>query len=285
MNTKKLLASVLLVSGGLFTVSASAAVIPTWEWVTDGGFRIGEGTCSNGPTEASCLLQYDNTSGVTPSGIAGTASVMTWGVGSFLDGGNGNQSGLQTVNGESGEGPYNAQLLGSGPVPIPEFEQIVTNDGWTNIGAAVHYNNVILTEGGHMQTSILTTSFQLLTPGSGPVLETDIDIVFNETENTEPCPSPNPLGTVCDDVFTVSLLPSPVFFTIDGQLYKLRFQYAAGEGTFVNGTTVYTSETAPGTAILFSQARIDTIPVPGVLGLMGMGLLLMGWQVRSRKSA
>lgn len=285
MNTRKLLASALLVSGGLFTVSASAAVIPTWDFVTDGGFRIGESTCSNGPTEASCVLLYDNTSGVTPSGIDGTASIMTWGVGSFQDGGNGNQSGLQGVFGESGTGPYDAQLLGSDSVPIPEFEQIVTNDGWTNIGAAVHYNNVILTEGGHMQTSILTTTFQLLTPGPGPVLETDIDIIFNETENEQPCPRPNPLGTVCDDVFTVSLLPSPEFFTIDGQLYKLSFRYAAGEGTFVDGETVYTSETAPGTAILFSQARIDAIPVPGVLGLMGMGLLLMGWQIRSRKPA
>lgn len=283
MKTRNVLAGVLLASGGLFATGASAAPIAAWDWQTDGGFVDGASTCDNGAAPGACDLQYDNASGNTPSGIAGTSSVITWGEGTSLDGGNGQQSGLQGIFGSSSSTGFNAALLGSDEVPIPEFEQIVTNNGWYNTGAAVHYNNVITSEGGAMASSILRTSFQLTAPVAGDVNETDMDIAFNETLNVSPCEFPNPQGTVCDDIFTLSATLDPIVFTVGGQQYVASFQFAPGDGAQVIGDTIYTSETAPGTSTVFVQARIDTIPVPGVLALMGMGLMMIGWQVRGRR--
>lgn len=280
MKTRNVFAGLVLASSGLLATSASADPIAAWDWQSDGGFEVGGSTCDNGG-EAACDLQYDNSApdAVTPSGIGGTASIMSWGTG--VDGGE--QSGLQGVFGASGSGPYDAQALGSGSVIIPEFEQIVTNGGWTNTGAAVHYNNVITVEGGNMETSSLATTFQLLTPGAGPVNSTTLDITFDETLNSGSCPGGNPHGTVCDDIFTLTGALSPITFEIDGQLYEASFRLADGPGAIVEGDTIYTAELSPGTAVMYVQGRIDTIPLPGVLALMGMGLMMIGWQVRGRR--
>lgn len=284
MNTKKMLTGFVLVSGGLFTASASAAIIPAWDWVSDGGFVVGGGTCSNGG-EAACDLQYDNASGATPSGIAGTASIMTWGTPSTAPASTGEQSGLQGIFGASGAGPYDAQLLGSDPVSIPMFEQIITNGGWTNTGAAVHYNNIITTAGGFMDTSVLRTTFQLLNPVPGPEALAEIDITFNETPNTAPCTDLNPHGTVCDDIFTLTSALSPIPFSFGGVDYTAQFRFFDGPGAIVDGNTIYTAEDSPGTAVMYVQARIDaaSVPVPGVLALMGLGLLGLGLRVRERE--
>lgn len=287
MKTRNVLAGILLASGGLLATGASAVPITEWEWESDGGFVIGGSTCDNGG-EAACNLLYDNT-GVTPSGLAGTASTMTWGTPS--QSGNGEQSGLQGVFGSSGEGPHNAQALGSDDVwigngddPALAFEKIITNGGWVNTGAAVHYNNIITVAGGNMETSILRTNFRLTTPGPGsPPVQTDLDIMFNETLNESPCPDGNPHGTTCDDIFTLSGTLSPITFFVDGQLYKASFRFANGPGAIVDGNTIYTAEESPGTAVVYVQGRIDTIPLPGVLALMGMGLMMIGWRVRRRK--
>lgn len=282
MNTKKILVGLALASSAFFTANASAVVIGAWDWTSDGGFinSASDATCNNGATQAACNLVFSN-AGVTPSGIAGTSSSMTWGT-PF---GQPNKSGLQGVFGGSGTGPYNAQMLGSAAIPIPEFQQIITNGGWTNTGAAVHYNNPITIAGGAMATTTLTTSFQLLTPVAGPVASTNLDIVFNETPNVAGCPFGNPHGTQCDDIFSLTGALTPVTFTILGQEYKLSFRFADGPGAIVSGNTIYTAELSPGTAVIYVQGRIDTvnIPLPGVLALMGMGFVMIGWQVGGRR--
>ncbi|MEX1198484.1 MAG: THxN family PEP-CTERM protein [Pseudohongiellaceae bacterium] len=283
-NTRKVMAGITLAAGSLFAMGASADEITAWNFVTDGGFIIGNSTCNNGPDDSDCNLEYDNTSGVTPSTIPNTASIVKWGTPSTSSASNGEQSGLQGVFGATGEGSFNAELLGSGEVPIPMFEQIITNGGWTNTGAAAHYNNIITPDGGFMETSTLRSSFQLLSPEASSVFSTDLDIVFNETPNTGGCPLGNPHGTICDDVFNLSGVLNPFTFAVDGQLYKASFQFADGPGAIVvNGTTIFTAEDSPGTAVMFVQGRIDTIPLPGILALMGMGLVMIGWQVRGRK--
>jgi hypothetical protein len=288
MNTKKVLAGLILASSGFLAASTYAAVIPAWDWATDGGFVIGGGTCSNGG-EAACNLTYDNVSGETPSTIVGTASVMTWGTGSTAGAGTGTQSGLQGVFGSSSAGPYDAQLLNSDPVIIPAFGQIITNAGWTNTGAAIHYNNIITPAGGYMTSSTLSTTFQLLTPDAGAVNLANIDIGFLETPNISPCATSNPHGTVCDDIFTITALPPPIVFVFDGITYTASFRFADGPGSIVDGNTIWTAELSPGTAVMYTQVRIDAaavpVPVPGVLALMGMGLMMMGWRTRGRKVA
>lgn len=285
-NTKRLLAGLILASSAFFTATASAAVIGAWDWTSDGGFINGPSgnpsaaTCDNGALQSACHLQFSNT-GVTPSGIAGTSSIMTWGTPSSQP----NKSGLQGVFGSSGTGPYNAQLLGSAAVAIPEFQQIITNGGWTNTGAAVHYNNPITIAGGNMATSTLTTTFQLLTPVAGPVASTNLNIVFNETPNVSGCPLGNPHGTMCDDIFTLTGALDPVTFSVMGQIYKLSFRFADGPGAIVSGDTIYTAELSPGTAVVYVQGRIDAVnvPLPGVLALMGMGFMMLSLQVRGRR--
>lgn len=288
MNTRKLLVSAVLAYGGLMAASSNAAMIPTFQWTTDGGFVIGGSTCSNGG-EAACDITYAN-DGVTPSTIDGTASIMTWGTPSTITGVNGEKSGLQGVFGTSGEGPHNAELLSSGEVTIPQFEPLFTNLGWTNTGAAVHYNNVITSQGGYMDSSVLSTSFQLTAPLLGDVETTNIDISFRETSNLDPdCPFGNPHGTICDDLFTLSSLPPPFVFNFDGFQYTVAFQFANGPGSIVVDNQIWTAEEAPGTAVMFTQARIDAVPIPvpapGVLALMGMGLMMLGWKTRGQKVA
>ncbi len=172
-------------------------------------------------------------------------------------------------------------------MPIPAFEQIETNGGWTNTGAAVHYNNVITVDGGYMATSDLTLSFNLFIPPATPVLDdtANLNVALNETFNGAGCVDGNPHGTICDDIFTISPLAGPVSFFIGGKTYTLSFRYFAGDGAIVDASgddiRVFTREDAPGTATLFTQARIDVVPVPGVLLLMGAGLVLLGWRVRN----
>lgn len=280
MNTKKVWTGFALASSIFLSAGASAGLIGAWDWTSDGGFvNVTSGlpsaaTCSNG-LQAACKLQFSNV-GVTPSGIAGTSSIMTWGTGST----GGPKSGLQAVFGASGAPGYNAQLLGSAAVPIPMFQQIITNGGWTNTGAAVHYNNVITLAGGFMNSAALTTTFQLLTPGAGPIATTKIGIAFNETPNVQGCPFGNPHSTVCDDIFTLTGTLQPVSFTILGQLYTLSFRFADGPGAIVQGDRIYTAERR--TSVVFVQGRIDAVyvPLPGILALIGMGLVMLGWQMR-----
>lgn len=287
LKSKRVLAGLVLASSAFFTANASAVVIGAWDWTSDGGFintavGAGSATCDNGATQAACSLGFNN-AGVTPSGLANTSNTITWGTpGSST--GNGFQSGLQAVFGQSGDGPFNAQALGSGAVPIDPFNQIITNGGWTTTGAAVHYNNAINISGGAMASTTLATTFQLLTPIPAPPFGTSLLIDFDETSNeVSPCPGLNPHGTQCDDIFKLTGSLAPQTFSILGTQYKISFRFANGPGAIVDGDTIYTAETRPGTAVVYVQARIDTLPLPGALALMGMGLVMMGLQVRGRR--
>lgn len=288
-NPKKILAGLVLASSAFFTAGAYAAVIGAWDWASDGGFvdaasGAGAATCNNGATQDACNLEFSN-AGATPSGIAGTSSMLTWGIPSTASGsGNGQQSGLQGIFGASDMAGFDAGALGFESIPIAPFGQIITNGGWTTTGAAIHYNNVITIPGGAMETTSLTTTFQLLTPVPLPVFGATLDIEFDETSNlVTPCPGGNPHGTVCDDIFTLTGSLAPQTFEVLGQSYQISFRFADGPGAIVDGDTIYTAELSPGRAIVYVQARIDTIPLPGVLALMGMGLVMIGWQARGRR--
>lgn len=284
VTMRNVLAGLVLASSGLFTAGASAGHLVAWDFATDGGFVTANSTCTNGPTQASCSLTHYQ--GLTPSSIPGTATIMTWGTGTTMMGGNGEQSALQGIFGATGEGPYNAQDFGgTDPIIIDEFQQIVTNAGWTNTGVGVHYNNVILSSGGSMDTATLRTSFQLLAPLATPAFQTDINFDFNETANAQPCAFANPHGTICDDIFLLSSTLAPIPFSFMGQDYVASFRVIGGPGAIVQGgDTIFTAEMAPGTALFFIQGRIDTVPVPGVLALMGMGLVMIGWRARRRRT-
>ena len=126
-------------------------------------------------------------------------------------------------------------------------------------------------------------------------------IEFNETLNQTSCPGLNPLDTNCDDVFTASVGAfAPVSFNYLGYRYDLTFDLIAGTSTdngvpagtstvVPNGDgtiSVYTPEFNPGTSAIhvvmsYSATRI---PEPSVLGLLGAGMLALGFVGRRRKN-
>jgi len=126
-------------------------------------------------------------------------------------------------------------------------------------------------------------------------------ISFNETLNQTTCSGLNPLGTSCDDVFTAATGAfAPVSFNYMGYRYDLSFELLSGLSTnngvvvgssFVNdngdGTvSVYTPENNPGTSsIHIAMSYTATkIPEPSVLGLLGAGMLALGFVGRRRKN-
>ena len=130
-------------------------------------------------------------------------------------------------------------------------------------------------------------------------------ISFYETLNTGvlgACDSLNPLNTLCDDVFTVaSSALAPVSFVRDGYRYDISFGLLPGDSTeagadagksFVvdngDGTlSVFTPETRPGTSSIHvaMSYTATAVPEPSVLGLVGAGVLALGFAGRRRKQA
>jgi hypothetical protein len=120
------------------------------------------------------------------------------------------------------------------------------------------------------------------------VFETEgrIGIKFTETVNAEPCPPPNPEGSVCDDFFdfNASALGNQPF-SVDGIDYTLIFGLEPNVGTTLIGNRVFTQENS--TSDLFLTVRIEQVdnpaPEPVSMALLGLGLVALGYTVRARK--
>jgi hypothetical protein len=166
----------------------------------------------------------------------------------------------------------------------------ITSDSgvWVDTGRIQHVNNII--PGGDFNFTIdVLNGFQMLTPGvtfaltGADFLPTvTLGVSFTETSNSLPCPAPNPLGSTCDDIFVIANLDSAKgtfrFTDGTGEEYDMTFRIfaEAAAGSFFDdaipggGGTVYTAEDF--TSNLFIQARIDQVPEPGSLALLGIGL-------------
>lgn len=121
-------------------------------------------------------------------------------------------------------------------------------------------------------------------------------ISFWETlnqSNPANCGSDNPLGTGCDDIYTVLAAEfDPLSWVSDGYKYTLSFTLIPGPGTLVvpqpDGTIlVYTPETNPGTSEIFVAMswNATAVPEPSIMALFGAGLLGAGFVARRRKQA
>lgn len=148
----------------------------------------------------------------------------------------------------------------------------------------------------------------------GADLNSKVTIEFNESfngvANPAACAGDNPLGTQCDDIYTIAAADfAPISFTRDGYAYDISFQLIPGLSTPSGlpslvcpnpadvrcaGVTVppgeirvFTEEAAVGTSSISVAMRFDVraVPAPGIVALFGAGVLGAGLAARRRRNA
>jgi hypothetical protein len=144
---------------------------------------------------------------------------------------------------------------------------------WTTISTLQH-NNIIIPS-FVIWTNIDIIGRLIINDGALEVLDdTDpITVSFTETENIN-CPSPNPLGSTCDDLysFTAIGLQTVEFLAADGTQWAADFRLANFVNSFFDGTnTVYTAESSSST--LDVQVLLRQVPEPASMALVGLGLV------------
>jgi hypothetical protein len=184
-------------------------------------------------------------------------------------------------------GPFNGQSgasinTGIDPSRVdsnPEGNAVIqdpnTLDEFFLLGSLTHWNRVILGAGccGEVQVEY---DFAISDHLGDSVTLTEIyGVTFEETLNEEPCdPSPNPSGSTlpCDDKFQFFGNDS-IAFLLSGVRYQIELAgfcptedpASCGDGTF------YSAENATSIGYVLEVKR--TIPAPGVLALVGIGLI------------
>jgi hypothetical protein len=186
------------------------------------------------------------------------------------------------------------RILPPANVLVPPISIVSDTGTWTDIAQIQHENNVIaISEFGF--TVDVTDQFTLtgatFDVTGDDTLDAIFGVLFTETPNVSPesaCGEPNPLESLCDDTFVISNLAGfldTFLFSANGERWAISFRILAEEleGSSFNGTdTVFTAEDF--TSNLFIQARIDQVPEPGTIALLGIGLLGLPL-VRARRAA
>lgn len=230
-------------------------------------------------------------------------------------GGNGNTSSLTISSFNSGTTPTSG-----GAADQPVLGQWNAGD-WYRIDKLVQHNEVLTVQSGvpnpnPLWTADILGNFKAWTDGVGgsnKVLDdsTTTKLTYWETTNTNTpgqCTSPNPLGSACDDIYTVLQLSlNPLSFIYDGYRYTISFRLETdsalvcdwsqtsgpcatesgaqpGSGELLK---VYAKEGENSTIFVAASWAAEQIPVPepSVMALMGAGVLGLGMAARRRRNA
>jgi hypothetical protein len=211
---------------------------------------------------------------VTYSGNASAAPQARWGV---------------PANGGAGQSGYNFVVdidpLNFVVPPSPSPTKV--------IGTFTHLNNPIAAGTSITGINLRITADVAVdgTPVAGGNVEFNTNFIHNETSNTaSPCADGGEVGTGvnvngCADLVTANFAPVSENFLIGSDLYTLKvlgFSLTAdGLNPF---TSFFTTEQADNHAFLLANVERSTVPEPGSLALLGLGLVGLVTMRRGKQS-
>lgn len=197
------------------------------------------------------------------------------------------------------EGPFSGQsgLEINANNPNLFVGQSISLGQSANFGYMTHYNEPITQAGGDLNGIKVGYYLRIYADGN-PVYSMDFtgNNAFGlhvwETSNAQPCPNSAAAGTdlsdngnthtsngnpqsICDDAFSFGPTSGSSQFSYLGQLYDISFagffDQSAPGGSFTPGGTFWSSE--DGSDRGYVQLRLNQVPEPGSIALLGISLL------------